>query len=96
MGTSPAQRLLGRRCKTLLPLTHTQLQPQYGNTQALLKEKAKQQYYYDCSAKDLPPVHEGDTVQMWLPGETVWTPGMCTGQQGHRSYDIRVGDREFR
>ena len=29
VGTSPAQRFLGRRCKTLLPTTHVRLMPQY-------------------------------------------------------------------
>ena len=33
---------------------------------------------------------------MRLPGESVWTPGVCTGQQGPRSYGIQVGDRELR
>ena len=93
MGTSPAQRFLGRRCKTLLPLTHTQLQPRYStvdDTQAL-PQKAKQKHYYDRSAKDLKHISRGDTVRMRLPGESVWTPGVCTGQQGHRSYGIREG-----
>ena len=94
MGTSPAQRFLGRRCKTLLPLTHTQLQPRYptdDDTQALHRQKAKQKHYCDRSAKDLTHISRGDTVRMRLPGESVWTPGVCTGQQGPRSYGIRVG-----
>ena len=44
MGTSPAQRFLGRRCKTLLPITHLQLQPRYptaDDSRALQGQKAK-------------------------------------------------------
>ena len=99
MGTSPAQRFLGRRCKTLLPITHLQLQPRYptaDDSRALQGQKAKQQYYYDRCAKDLPPISRGDTIRMRLPGESTWTPGVCTRQCGPRSYGIRVGDREFR
>lgn len=33
---------------------------------------------------------------MQLPGQTKWTPGVCTGQHGPRSYNVRVDDREFR
>ena len=31
IGTSPAQHLFGRRCKTLLPMARSLLQPQYEN-----------------------------------------------------------------
>ena len=92
MGTSPAQRFLGRRCKTLLPITHLQLQPRYptaDDSRALQGQKAKQ-YYSDQCAKDLPPISRG------IPGESTWTPGVCTRQCGPQSYGIRVGDREFR
>jgi len=62
VGTSPAQRFLGRRCKTLLPMTHLQLEPQYptaSDARALLDQRAKQQQYYNRSAKDLPPISRG-------------------------------------
>lgn len=39
VGTSPAQRLMGRRCKTLLPVAATLLQPRYSteeDTRALV------------------------------------------------------------
>ncbi len=42
IGTSPAQRFLGRRCKTLLPTTRALLQPQYSteeDTQAINQQK---------------------------------------------------------
>ena len=56
VGTSPAQRFLGRRCKTLLPMTHLQLQPNYPTTddaRALLGQSAKQVHYYNRHTKDL-------------------------------------------
>jgi len=38
MGTSPAQRLLGRRCKTQLPATKELLMPQSVHTEAVKKK----------------------------------------------------------
>ena len=99
IGTSPAQRYFGRRCKTILPMTHSQLEPQYSmadDARALQGQKAKQQLYYDRSAKDLPPIHKGDVVQMRLPGQTTWTPAVCMGQCCPRSYRVKVDGREFR
>ena len=33
---------------------------------------------------------------MQLPGEKTWTPGICTGQSGPRSYKVKVGNQEYR
>ena len=97
--TSPAQRFFGRRCKTLLPMTHSQLEPLYStadDARALRGQRAKQRLYYDRNAKDLPPIHKGDVVRMRLPGQITWTPGVCIGQCCPRSYRVRVDGREFR
>ena len=99
IGTSPAQRFFGRRCKTLLPMTPTQLEPQYStadDARALQDQKAKQQLYYDRSVKDLPPIHKDDVVRMCLPGQTTWTPAVCMGQCCPHSYRVKVDGREFR
>ena len=59
VGTSPAQRFLGRRCKTMLPMTGAVLQPSYPTAEderALQGQKAKQKLYYDKHARDLPPI----------------------------------------
>ena len=99
MGTSPTQRFLGRRCRTLLPITNAQLVPQYPTAEmsrALAGQKAKQQHYYDKHAKDLPRISAGDTVRMRLPGQKNWTQGVCTGLQGPKSYGVRVGNHEYR
>jgi hypothetical protein len=99
VGTSPAQRFLGRRCKTLLPTTHVRLKPQYPTddaAQALLGQKAKQRHYYNRQVNDLSPIQEGDGVRVQLPGEKTWTPSVCTGSRGTRSYGVRVGGQEFR
>ena len=46
--------------------------------------------------QELPPVGNGETVYMRLPGQSTWSRGMCTGLVGPRSYGVLVGEREFR
>ena len=99
IGTSPAQRFLGRRCKTLLPMTGALLQPKYPtieDTRALQGQKERQKYYYNQHARDLQPIAAGDSVRMRLPGQSTWTKGVCTGLQGPRSYGVKVGETEYR
>ena len=90
---------LGWLCKTLLPMTQSQLTPRFktdDSARALLGQKAKQQYYYNGQARDLPPIPAGDGVRIQLPGEKTWTPGVCTGSRGPRSCGVHVGEQEFR
>ena len=65
METSPAQRLLGRRCKTLLPTTVELLRPEsvpnWKVTNQRNKLNDKQANYYNRDAKDLQPL-EGDIM----------------------------------
>ena len=99
IGTSPAQRFMGRRCRTQLPLTETQLKPAFptdGDTRALQGQKARQQHYYNRHVRELPPISAGEAVRMRLPGEKKWTSGICTGPVGPRSYGVKVGEAEFR
>ena len=79
LGSSPAQRFLGRRCRTLLPIA---AKTSITDAHALKGKLAKQSYYYDLQARDVPSIAVGDTVSMRLPGEKRWTPGICTGTEG--------------
>ena len=99
VGSSLAQRFLGRRCRTLLPMTESMLKPAYDTTtdaQALKGKRAKQSYYYDRQARDLPPIAVGETVRLRLPGKKRWTSGICTGTEGPRSYTVQVGCTVYR
>ena len=94
----PAQRFLAPRCKTLLPAHGALLKPQYsteGDTEAISKQKERQQHYYDMHTKPLKPLSPGDSVRMQLPGQKAWSPGVCAGLVGPRSYEVKVGDRTF-
>ena len=85
VGTSPAQRLMGRRCKTLLPIASTLLQPRYSTdeeSRAIMGKKERQRYYYNKHTKPLQPILQGETVRMKLPGQKVWSAGTCLGPLG--------------
>jgi len=99
MGTSPAQRFLGRRCKTLLPIAKSLLMPRYSvkeDIQNLKKQKLRQQWYYNQHGKDLQPIAPGETVRIRLPGKTTWSVGICKALVGPRSYEIKVGHAIYR
>ena len=70
---SPAQRLFVRRTRTLLPMSAMLLKPKIlQEVQTKLKGgQHKQAERY----KKLAPLNEGDSVQMRLPGSTMWTAG---------------------
>ena len=81
-GTSPVQRLMGRRCKATLPIAGKLLQPQSTTEQdseALLGMKAKQEHYYNQSAKPLPELNPGNTIRIRLLGDK---SGLVSSLQG--------------
>lgn len=95
IGLSPAQHLLGRRCKTLLPVAGTHLQPRYSTeqeTHAFIGNKQRQQHYYDRHAKPRHPIKPGETMHMKIPSQKTWTAGTCSGQTAPRRYDVKVGE----
>ena len=96
LGTSSAQRFLGRRCKTLLPTTKSRLQPSFptaADVQARTQQRRRQQLYYDKHTKALKPVAAGETVRIRLPGSTTWCMGTCKRLVAPRSYEVQVGER---
>ena len=66
VGSSPVQRLCGRRTRTLLPTTPSLLEPAVptGVRDKLLKKKEIQTQYYNRGTRELPPLHKGDVVRM--------------------------------
>ena len=73
IGTSPAQRFLGRRCRTLLPVSTTLLTPDYPtqeHDQKVQKLKQLQEHYYNRQAKALRPLAPGNSVRIRLPGQS--------------------------
>ena len=98
LGTSPAQRLMGRHCKTLLLIAISLLKPRYVTEvemRAFAGMKQHQKLYYNKGAKPLEAILPGETVQMKLPGRDTLSPGTCTSKLADRSYMVKVDDMEY-
>ena len=95
---SPAQRLFGRRTRTLLPTTNTLLKPKIPQ-QVPVKLRAgqqKQAEYFNKKAKSLQPLSTGDTVRVRLPGSTTWSLGLCKNKVAPRSYLVECNGTVYR
>ena len=79
---SPAQRLMGRRTKSIIPITEELLKPQIIDTQTVQHElKQKQKFYYNAHTKCLSKLQVGDNVLMQRTGK--WRPAkvICVQQE---------------
>ena len=93
MGSSPAQRLFGRRTRTLLPSSERLLKPKIvtGVSDKLVARQRRQAKFYNKGAKDLPALSKGDTVMMEpITGHSGWKRAVVTECLGNRSYNIRT------
>ena len=86
LGTSPVQRLMGRRTRTFLPTHETLLrQPSHLDTAIKLAErKAKQAQQYNKKFRPLGALKCGQAIRMRLPGREEWSLGTCTRALGNR------------
>ena len=97
MDTSPAQRLMSRRTKTLLPTKESLLAPEVHPLKSQEKQltslKRRQAFYYNQGARDLKPVEKGEKVRIAPPetrGQSTneWKKGRVKNTLGNRSYEI--------
>ena len=94
--SSPAQRLFGRRTRTLLPTTQSLLKPRNPvNPESvhLRSNQERQVKYYNRTARDLPILKPGDTVRMkpFALGQKSWDKAHVTKRLDERSYDVQSG-----
>lgn len=98
IGSSPVQRLMNRRTRTLLPTTSNLLEPRNPNTsherEKLRDAQKRQAIYYNTSAHDLPVLSEGDTVQIkpFVQGQKEWKKGVVVERLDERSYEVETMD----
>ena len=100
MSTSPAERLMGRRCKTLLPCSERMLKPKFDIDKDALDlnvKKEKQASYYNRNVRQRRDIRIGEAVRMknW-PVSGEWAPGKVVGKLSPRSYEVQVGDSVYR
>ena len=98
--SSPAQRMFGRRTRTLIPTTSELLKPKIVEDVPgkLFKRKQLQAKYYNISAKELPPLNNGEVVRVKPTDRSGrWYKARVEKQVDVRSYDVRNEDgRVFR
>ena len=98
MQTSPAQRLMNRGTRTLLPTAKALLKPEVvseSRTRAELQRRQEvQAKYCNRSARDLPHLKEGDIVRMkpFQTGENKWQKGVVTARLDERLYLVDTPD----
>ena len=97
---SPAQLLMSRRLRSIIPTTDAQLQPKvldpHKVKEKLRLKQEKQKHYFDQHAKHLPTLEKGDRIRVQMGSH--WKPGVVTEHAGTpRSYRIRTDEgREYR
>ena len=99
--SSPAQRLFGRRTRTLLPTTQSLLKPRNPvNPESvhLRSNQERQAKYYNRTARDLPILKPGDTVRMkpFALGQKFWDKAHVTKRLDERSYEVQSAGTTFR
>ena len=97
MSSSPAQRMFGRRTRTLLPTTSSLLKPKVQGDvkEKLTKQKSKQVKYYNQTSKELPPLKSGEIVRVAPKQgdrERKWFKARVEEQVDIRSYEVRTED----
>ena len=98
IGSSPVQRLMNRRTRTLLPTTGSLLEPRTlssSHEREKLKDVQKRQArYYNSDAHDLPELNEGDNLRLkpFVLGQKEWKKGVVVERLDERSYEIETAD----
>ena len=61
-------------------------------------QQQRQAYYYNRSARDLPPLKEGETVRMkpFVLGQKHWKKAVVARRLDHRSYEVDTGGTIYR
>lgn len=96
MSTSPAQRLLGRRTRSVLPISEGKLRQTTINRQEEMARKEHRRYKNVSEQRDLTPLNTGDTVRMQPKNNTrEWKEGKITRPLTSRSYEVEADGRTY-
>ena len=95
VGSSPAQRLFGRRTRTLLPTSDMLLKPKTERhmQKKLEGRKNREKFYYDRGAKVLKELRPGDVVRIKIQDkDKEWVKAKVAEKVDSRSYKARTED----
>lgn len=99
LDTSPAQRLFGRRTKSLLPMTESKLTPHYPYSASEAWKKQERRTRQQDTGKELRHLEPGENVriQPLKPHAREWTEATVSKQLTGRSYEVETDDgRKYR
>ena len=96
---SPSQMLMGRRLRTQIPMTREVLKPQLYDPEEVLpklkERQRKQKLQHDQTAKELPPLRNGELVRVREGNK--WKPATVTEiLPSPRSYKVETERGEYR
>ena len=98
-GSSPAQRLMSQRTKTLIPTAPTLLQLRVveGVEDKIILKRQKVKSYHDQTAKPLLPLEVGQEARVApLQRGMSWQAGTLVKQLSDRSYLVKTGSETIR
>ena len=98
VNSSPVQRLMSRRTRTLLPVSANLLYPKVeeGVKEKLKAKRQTAKGYYDRGAKVLPELEMGQEVRIAGQRNKIWEPGTCVQRLLDRSYLVEVNGNTLR
>jgi len=99
IGASPAQRLMSRRTRTLLPTASSLLRPEVSthSTEKLEWKRRKAKFYHDRHSKQLPELEIGQEVRIApLRKNQTWKQATCVEKLSDRSYVVQSGNETLR
>lgn len=101
MDSSPVQRLMSKRTKTLLPVAQHLLEPEIQSDveRKLTKKRRKAKKYFDQGSKELPELEIGQPIRLMpSPMDTSrkWRRGVCIKKVAPRSYLVDVKGSIYR
>lgn len=94
---SPAQLLMGRQLRSILPVTNGQLLPKTIDPRAVVAKRRQQQEsqkrFYDRSSRPLPPLGPGDPVFIQTKPGGDWQPGrVIAAEKAPRSFKVQTDE----
>lgn len=99
MQTSPAQRLMSRRTKTLVPISSNLLYPEVleGVQNQIQRKRHMAKSFHDRNVKVLPDLEIGQEVRLSpLQRGKPWKAGNCVEKLSDRSYMVEADGELFR
>ena len=93
-GYTPAQLLMGRQTRSILPVLADDLKPKTVNPKSvrskMQEKKVKQKTYFDKTARPLPLLKLNDSVRIQM--NKIWKPAKVVKVHNDRSFSVQTAD----